>query len=103
MTLTDIADGPHDLENKQRSANFRASLADQNSVEMQHVSVGQSTAFGGNDEYETNANSGINFMTEMHFGGISGPRASVPLRNFEYYQDDIEYALRQDLNNFQYN
>ena len=70
---------------------------------MEHVSFGQSTAFGGHKENETNENAGINFMTEMHFGGISGPRASVPLRNFEYYQDDIEYALRQDLNNFQYN
>ena len=98
VTLTDLLDGPPDLENKQRSINFRASLADQNSVEMQHVSVGQSTTFGGNEEDElTNANSRIYFPTEMHFGSIAGPRASVPLRNFEYYQDDLEYAMMKDL------
>ena len=100
VTLTDIADGPPEQENKPRLY-VRQSFADQNEVEMQHVSVGQSTAFGGNEEYELNTGSRINFMADVQ--GISGPRTSVPLKSFEYSPDEVEQALRHDLNCYQYN
>ena len=89
VTLTDIADGPPDAD-KQKVLNAHQSHIDNNEVEMHHCSVGQSTAFGGREDYDLHTNSRFNFM-----GDIAMPRGSVPIHN---YQDQ---ALREELNDYQ--
>ena len=94
VTLTDMADGPPDIDHKLKGIPARLSAADPNEVEMHHCSVGQSTAFGGRDDYEIHTSSRFNFMEQNN--GVTGQRASVPLRNLEEGDDDFDHVLQQD-------
>ena len=100
VTLTDVADGPPDVDHKLKSIPARQSGVDPNDVEMHHCSVGQSTAFGGRDEYEIHASSRFNFMDQNN--GIAGQRAAVPLRNLEQGEDDFDHVLQQDFASYQF-
>ena len=64
VTLTDIAtDGPPEIESKFRTVPIaRQSGIEPNEVEMHHCSVGQSTAFGGREDYDLNTSSRFNFI-----------------------------------------